>query len=149
MKKFQVKFIALAMMVWFGAVSVVLGSEYADTVTIARGTHFWNVEGSTHDPKIKVGGKEHNWIDAWKHFTGKIPPRCITQGCTTPYSAVGGHVVFDSTNVKPKQTGAINSVYILPICGTFGGCNASKNTGRMTTKDDIIAVRLKNYNGMY
>lgn len=110
-------------------------------VLVPAGIRFYNVEGSTTDPKPSGVS---SWIDLWRRQT-QSPLEGCTNGCcqnfSNPYEGmVGGHVVFDSKAVRPMP--GSREVVILPICRT---CNHRNNNLPMVTGRLINAVWLINY----
>lgn len=141
MKKFQVKFFALVAMLWFGASSVVFGSEFDKLDTFPTGKPFWNVIGSNCD--VLDNASYSSWIALWKDKAGISTQNCIVSECLNS-ATVGGHVVINKAYVHPESSAVgKDSVYILPICGHHNSqhfdCDA------MTTSTAVKAVKLKKY----
>jgi len=153
MKKFQVKFIALAMMVWFGAVSVVFGSAFDGIVTFAVNDSFFNVVGSAADRYYNsYDTKCKTWIRFWNHHKGgnnSIPTSCDTgsdhglsandcvakgtSGVICDGNIVGGHV---------WKKGTPGTYYILPICNNH---NVKQGAAKMKATRQETGVKLKNF----
>ncbi|KOY83200.1 hypothetical protein I6G82_05440 [Lysinibacillus macroides] len=130
------------------------------TESLAIGTNFANVEGSTHDPKHG----ETSWIQLIIKSIGKGPagsccaePNTIYVGgsqdegdertaeftCST--SLVGGHVILYATNSSKVEAG--KNVHLLPICGKHNTFYY-EGTGKgyyMKLGRQISAVKLKEY----
>ena len=143
MKKFQVKFLVLAVMVWLGAVSVSVGSTRGEKVPIRKGIPFWNAIGTTEDPK-PWGLRGRTWLEIWHYYSGQAMEHCVVDGCLN-LATIGGHVVFDENQILqgciPQQ--GQSDIYILPICNYHN--SAAANCMGMRTEININAVRLINY----
>jgi len=119
--------------------TLLFASDFDRIDTISVNTPFWNVIGSTNDKKPR-GIK--SWIGLWRKYGGDSV-YCVAQNSgriNCNRLIYGGHIVFDSAKVY-TQIGD-SSVYILPICNAH---NNISNVSRMITKNNIIAVKLKNY----
>jgi hypothetical protein len=145
MKKIKVKAAVLAVLLSLVIVSVVFGSEADGVERISAGRSFWNVEGSTIDPKIDG----LSWIGAWERETkskytdyGCIAVGSASRRCNEPI--YGGHVVFDRSHTRPRTSR--HTVYILPICHSH---NVYSNKNEMKTAEPITALKLKYYSGRY
>jgi hypothetical protein len=154
MKKIKVKAAVLAVLMSLVIVSAVFGSKPDGVEEIAAGIHFWNVEGSAKDHRIKGYS---SWIDAWREEAIKmdIPDPnpnniyCAAKGSTDRLcnkKIVGGHVVLNENQVRPKKAGATDAVYIFPICSRHNNHNNKK---KMTTCAGFFALKLKDYEGQY
>ena len=128
-----------------GLYAINFTSVFSKTVPLAKGTHVWNVEGSTGD--TWNGKKCNDWIGVWKSKVPGGTVKCYvkespgSQGnvisCNTPI--VGGHMI--KTNVQPVH-GDDDKVYILPICNAH---NNYHNKNMMTVCENVTAVLLKRY----
>jgi len=147
MKNVRMGFVALVAVVallWsgMGMVGVASDIDLSGNRFITSNDTFWNVIGSTND---NLPRGYTSWINLWATVTPQsVPTSCIVKNCSNPFSGeVGGHIVFDSSYVKPKKAG-IDAVYIFPICKS---CNHYRRLNGMTIQDNasFTAVKLKNY----
>lgn len=123
-------------------------SVYVDTVTINRGTHVWNVKGSTGD---KWGGKVcHNWLGVWYEVTEckvskEVLPCYVAGSKKTDGSTgckgdiIGGHMALTATTVNPDEN---DYIYIIPICKSH---NYFGNIAQMTVTHDVKAIQMNKF----
>lgn len=109
-------------------------STFNKTSTWNRGQKFWNVIGSTDDPKID----NKSWIAVYREKCGVDPGHISATGATCPQNALGGHVVKNGQSQDPKKN---SSVYIVPICTSE---NNNPNI-EMTVASNTICVAELNY----
>lgn len=112
------------------------------TVLVPVKQQFWNVQGSTGDPKHGAG----SWIGFWRTYSGDPLNGCTNGLCVNfnnpnQGTMVGGHIVFNKNAVNPMP-GCSGVVAILPICRT---CNHVGNIGAMQAGRMIHAVWLNLY----
>lgn len=89
--------------------SIATKSTFKNTTVWNSGQKFWNVIGSTDDPKID----HSSWIAIYRDKCGTDPGKLSATGAMCPRNALGGHVVKDGQSQYPAKNSA---VYILPIC---------------------------------
>lgn len=135
-----------------------LKSTFGGVFVCRKNKNFWNVNGSTSDPKM---GK--TWISVLNFYTQDayakkeidVAPQksCIVSvngNQCRKSDLVGGHVVFRANQVNPIEasggTPPHKVVALLPICR---GHNHHSNTGKMVAAVDCPGVWLDNYDGKY
>ncbi|PKE28087.1 hypothetical protein CWS43_23470 [Rahnella sp. AA] len=107
-------------------------STYKNITTWNNGQKFWNVIGSTDDPKID--GK--SWIAVYREKCGINPGNMSATGAVCSKNALGGHVVKDGQSQYPEKN---STVYIVPICS---GENSRPSVEMTVSPASICAVEL-------
>lgn len=114
--------------------SIVPKSTFKNTTVWNSGQKFWNVIGSTDDPKID----HSSWIAIYRDKCGTYPGKLSATGTMCPHNALGGHVVKDGQSQYPAKNSA---VYILPICTSEN----NQPSLEMTVAADDTCVVVLNY----
>ena len=114
-----------------------VSSVFGGTVIVPQNANFWNVIGSTHDPKHG----QASWIAFWSAHTRLVPNLCsafVRGVCNN--NLIGGHIVFNVGQQRPAA-GSNRVAAILPICTVH---NARPNAA-MTAAFRTVAVWLNAY----
>ncbi|WP_157825387.1 hypothetical protein [Rahnella sp. AA] len=109
-----------------------VSSTFNKTVVWNKGQKFWNVIGSTNDPKID----NQSWIAVYRAKCGIDPGKNSATGATCSQNALGGHVVKNGQSQSPAKN---SSVYIIPICTSE---NNSPSTEMTVAPNSICVVEL-------
>ncbi len=89
-------------------------------------------------PSVNQNITPTSWLKVWEHFTDNREEGVMCCTCNQRLASVGGHAVLENQGSGAKR--GVNSVFIIPICGSCNG-----QTGNLNITRDIQAVKLFNY----